>query len=92
MKTVKKTAEYTVLQRGDGRYAVRGKDRKWVNGEAKVDILVKEELLNKPISKPKPEPAPETNGETAAEETAAEESGADTASAAEAGGEAEGEA
>lgn len=41
MKTVKQAAEYTVLERRDGRYAVRGKDKKWINGEAKVEILVK---------------------------------------------------
>lgn len=67
MKTVKRTAEYTVLQRGDGRYAVRGKDRKWINGEAKVDILVKEKLMEKPKSKPQPEPEPEATEEAAAE-------------------------
>lgn len=58
MKTVKQTAEYTVQQRGDGRYAVRGKDKKWINGDAKVEILVKEGLL-KEQPKPKPQPAAE---------------------------------
>lgn len=75
MKTVKQTAEYTVLQRGDGRYAVRGRDKKWINGEAKVDILVKEGMVKKAASKPKPEPEA---GEAPKEEAAAEASpGAD---------------
>lgn len=77
MKTVKQTAEYTVLQRGDGRYAVRGKDRKWVNGEAKVEILIKEKLLEKPKSKPKPDA--ETKEESAAEEPAADAASGDAA-------------
>jgi hypothetical protein len=63
MKIVKKTAEYTVFQRGDGRYAVRGKGRTWINGDAKVEILYKEELLKKPT--PKVEAAPEESAEEA---------------------------
>lgn len=66
MKTVKKTADYTVMQRGDGRYAVRG-DNKWINGEAKVELLVKEGLLTRP--EPKPAPAPEEADEGPGEET-----------------------
>lgn len=67
MKIVKKTAEYTVFQRGDGRYAVRAKGRTWINGEDKVAILYKEELLKKPEPKPEPvaeeAPAEESEGE-----------------------------
>lgn len=70
MKVVKKTAEYTVFQRRDGRHAVRA-DGKWVNGEAKVEILYKEELLKKP--EPKAEPEPEAaEAEEGGEEAAAE--------------------
>lgn len=65
MKTVKRAAEHTVMQRGDGRYAVRGKDKKWINGDAKVEILVREGLLTE---QPKAQPKrPDT--ETAAETT-----------------------
>lgn len=53
MKTVKKTAEYTIFQRNDDRYAVRGEGRKWINGEDKVAILKKEKLLKTPKAKPK---------------------------------------
>lgn len=55
MKTVKQTAEYTIQQRRDGRYAVRGKDQKWINGDAKVEILVKEGLVKQDAPKPKPQ-------------------------------------
>lgn len=58
MKQVKKTAEYAVFQRRDERYAVRGANGKWINGDAKVEILYKEELLKKPEPKAEPEEAP----------------------------------
>jgi hypothetical protein len=60
MKTVKKTAEYTILQRRDNRYAVRGADNKWINGEAKVEILTKEGLVKEPPRKAAPEPEAES--------------------------------
>lgn len=53
MQTVKKTAEYTIAKRKDGRYAVtKDSDRKSVNGDEKVAILQAEGLLAKPQSKP----------------------------------------
>ena len=67
MKTVKHTAEYTIFQRKDGRHAIRGKNQKWINGDAKVEILYAEALLKKP--EPKAEAPAE---EAATEETAAE--------------------
>lgn len=61
MKLVKKTAEYTVFQRRDERYAVQGSNQKWINGDAKVEILYTEGLLKKPEPKAEPEaPAEET--------------------------------
>ena len=69
MKTVKKTSEYTVFQRRDGRYAVVGADKKPVNGEEKVKILLAEELIK--VTAPAPAAEPE---EAAAEEAPAEES------------------
>lgn len=68
MKTVKQTAEYTIVQRRDNRYAVRGADKKWINGEAKVEILVKEGLIKEPPRKAAPEP----EADSEAEETGAE--------------------
>lgn len=82
MKVVKKTSEYTITQRRDGRYAVVDSRKNPVNGEEKVKILVAEELLKLSVAAPEPEPeveeaAPEE--EAAAEETpAAEESTEET--------------
>ena len=45
MKLVKKTAEYTIYQRGDDRYAVKDANKNAVNGDEKVRILVAEEAL-----------------------------------------------
>ena len=64
MKQVKKTAEYTVFQRRDERYAVKGSNGKMINGDEKVTILQNEGLMKKP--EPKAE-------EPAAEEAPAEE-------------------
>ena len=45
MKLVKKTAEYSIFKRGDERYAVKDANKKAVNGEEKVRILLAEELV-----------------------------------------------
>lgn len=78
MKTVKQTAEYTILQRRDGRYAVRSSNKNPVNGDEKVEILVKEGLIE---AKQKSEPKAQEESsaaETGAEENAAEETGEET--------------
>lgn len=72
MKTVKHTAEYTIVQRNDNRYAVRGRDKKWINGEPKVEILAKEGLLQQPAPKPAQEPEEAPATEEAAEAEIAE--------------------
>ncbi len=64
MKEVKSTAEYTIFQRNDERYAVRGAKRKWINGDDKVAILEAEGLRKKPEPKPA---EPEAPAEEAAE-------------------------
>ena len=48
MKLAKKTAEYTVLKRADGRYAVQAKSKKFINGDDKVKILISEGFLTAP--------------------------------------------
>ena len=45
MKLVKKTAEYSIYKRSDDRYAVKDANKKAVNGEEKVKILLAEELI-----------------------------------------------
>ncbi|MGK0443014.1 MAG: hypothetical protein ACJA0N_002834 [Pseudohongiellaceae bacterium] len=66
MKTVKKTSEYTVKQRNDKRYAVVGANKKSINGEEKVKILLAEGLVT--LSKAAPAPAEEAPAEEAAAE------------------------
>ena len=70
MQVVKRTDEYSILKRGDGRYAVRGVGRAFVHGEEKVKILEAAGLITlSPKKAPEPEPA--------AEEAPAEGSGED---------------
>ena len=66
MKLVKKTAEYSIYQRGDKRYAVQDAKKKAVNGDEKESILLAEGLL-KVAAPAKPE---EPAAEAAADETA----------------------
>ena len=80
METIKKTSEYTIYQKRSKRYGVRGSDLKWINGDKKVEILLKEKLLDIPAPKPKeaapaePEAATDSPDKEAApaEEAAAE--------------------
>ena len=72
MKLVKKTAEYTIFERNDKRYAIRTKGRKWINGEEKVKILQAEGLLKKPEPKPKQEVSAEASGDIAETSTDSE--------------------
>lgn len=91
MKVVKKTDNYTIYSRRDGRYAVTGSDRKPVNGEDKVRILVEEGLLKVAAPAPKAEPEPEAAAETEAPAEEAEaQAEAEPAAEAEAPAEAEG--
>ena len=78
MKLAKKAAEYTVLKRRDGRYAVQGKNGKFINAEEKVKILIAEGLVTAPEPKAKEEPVADAdvNNEEASAE--AVESGEDT--------------
>jgi hypothetical protein len=64
MKVEKKTAEYTVLKRTDGRFAVKAKNNTFINGEEKVKILQAEGLLATPA--PKAEAPAEEASETEA--------------------------
>ena len=93
MKVVARTDEYTIYQKRSERYAVKssgkssGKDsdKGWVNGDAKVAILLQHKLIEAPTPKaPEPEPEPEAAPEAASEEegaASAEEAPAEEASA-----------
>ncbi|MFA7553794.1 MAG: hypothetical protein WCY88_06055 [Spongiibacteraceae bacterium] len=67
MKTVKKTSEYTISQRRDGRYAIVNAYNKPVNGEEKVKILLAEELIKLTAAAPAPV-EPEAESEAVAED------------------------
>jgi len=84
MKLVKKTADYSIYQRGDNRYAVQDSSKQPVNGDEKVRILVAEELLKVAVPAAKEEPAAEeAPGEEApGEEAPAEEAAAEEVEAA----------
>lgn len=73
MEVVKETKEYTVYKKKSGRYGVQGSNKKWINGDEKVKILLAEGLIKAPTPKPKEEaPAEEETVEAAAEETVEE--------------------
>jgi hypothetical protein len=79
MKTGKKTSEYTISQRRDGRYAVVDSNKKPVNGDEKVKILLAAELVTIKAPAPAPEPEVEEVVDAVAEEAAAEDAPAEDA-------------
>ena len=58
MAKKKNAKEYTLMKKRSGRYAVIGKDGKYIHGDAKVEILLKEKILKAPATK-KPQTPPE---------------------------------
>ena len=89
MKLVKKTAEFSILKRKDGRYAVQDANKSAVNGEDKARILPEEGLITVSSAAPAEEaPTEEAPAEEApAEEAPAEEAPAEEAPAEEAAAE-----
>ncbi len=69
MQQIKKTADYTLFQKKSGRYAVQGKDKRWVNGDEKAGVLLAEGLITPPKVKAPPAPEAETSESEAAAET-----------------------
>ena len=67
LKVAKKTAEYAILKRVDGRYAVKSVNNKFINGDDKVTVLIAEGLRSAPAPK---------SDEPAAEEAASAEASA----------------
>ena len=83
-KVVASTDEYTIFQRRDDRYAVKDADGNPVNGTAKIEILLKHDLIKAVMPAAEPEPEPEADAtEEAAAEDAGEAAEADEAPAAE---------
>ena len=66
MTLIKKTAEYSIFQRGDNRYAVRDAAKQAVNGDEKVRILRAEGLIKIAAPAAPAEPQPETPEEASA--------------------------
>lgn len=84
MKVLKKTDDYTVYQKRSGRYAVVGANKKNINGEDKVKILVEAGIVTLAVAAaPEPEVVEEV-AEAPAEEAPAEEAPAEEAPAEEA--------
>ena len=63
MAKKKKEKEYTLQKKRSGRYAVIGKDGKYIHGDAKVEILIKEKILKAPAKKAPKAPAKEEKAE-----------------------------
>jgi hypothetical protein len=53
MAKKKSQKEYTIQKKRSGRYAVIGKDGKYINGDAKTEILLKEKLIKLSAKKKK---------------------------------------
>lgn len=81
-KKTKQKAEYALIEKRSKRWAVLGKDGKYINGEEKVKILIKEGKIK--VEKPKKKKVEEPTAEVVAEEAAPEEAAAEEAPAEEA--------
>ena len=80
MKVVVTNDEYTIYRRRDGRYAVEGADKRPINGDEKITILLANELISAaPPAAPKEEAAPEEAEAAETEVEAAEEGDAEPA-------------
>jgi hypothetical protein len=87
VKVIAKTDEYTIYQKRSERYGVKDANRNWINGDAKVAILLEHKLIEAPAPKAPEEPEVVEDA-ASAEEAAAEEAAAEEAAAEEAGEEA----
>ena len=69
MEVVKKTDDYTIYKKKSGRYGVQAANKKWINGDEKVRILLEAGLIKAATPKPQePEVATEETVEAASEE------------------------
>lgn len=51
MQVVKKTDSYTIIKKRSGRYGVKHKNGRWLNGDEKVKVLLAEGLIKAPAPK-----------------------------------------
>lgn len=75
MEIVKRTSEYTIVKKRNGRYGVQAKGRAWINADEKVRILTEAGLIKAPEPK---QAEPEAPAEAEAEEAAADEGEAES--------------
>lgn len=69
MKKLKTTSDHTIYEKRSGRYAVKDRRKRWVQGDDKVAVLRAEGLLKTP--EPKAAPAePEADSAEGAEDAA----------------------
>jgi hypothetical protein len=54
MEVVKTTKEHTILKKRSGKFGVKASNRKWINGDAKIKILLAEGLIKAPAPKAVP--------------------------------------
>lgn len=52
MKKLKTTSDHTIYEKRSGRYAVKDRRKRWVQGDDKVAVLKAEDLLKTPEPKP----------------------------------------
>lgn len=64
MELVKSSKEFSIYKKKSGRYGVKNAQKKWVNGDEKVKVLLAEGLIKVT--------APSAKAEEPAEEAAAE--------------------
>lgn len=72
MEIVKKSENYTIFKKRNGRFSVQGKNKKWINGEEKAKILADEGLIKLSVAAPAPAEQ-EATEETAADQNVDEE-------------------
>ncbi len=79
METVKKTDNYTVFKKRNGRFSVQGKNKKWINGDEKAKILADEGLIKLSVAAPAPVEEAPVEEAPAEEAPAADEAPAEEA-------------
>jgi hypothetical protein len=85
MEIVKRKAEYTIIKKRSGRFGVLNTNNKWIGGEEKEKILLKEKVIKIAKPKAKAEPAKEEVAQEAkAEKPAVKEAKAEKTEAKEA--------
>ena len=70
MKEIKSVGENKIFEKKSGRYAIKGADKKYINGDDKAKLLAKAGLVK--IPEPKAAPVEEAAPEVVADETTEE--------------------